>query len=135
MSETPVWSGSSSQWKNFWPFVLCILVIPIPWAVWRYLKVHCRVYQVTTERLLITSGVFNKASESLELYRVRDLRIQQPFLLRLVGLENIQLVTTDSSTPELLLDCIPKSAGVGEHLRKHIETCREAKRVRYVDLE
>jgi uncharacterized membrane protein YdbT with pleckstrin-like domain len=135
MSETPLWTGSSSQWKNFWAFALCLLVIPIPWAIWRYLKVHCRVYKLTSERLLITSGVFNKASESLELYRIRDLQTRQPFLLRVVGLENIQLITTDASTPELILDCIPKSAGLPDQLRKYIEICREAKRVRSIDLE
>jgi uncharacterized membrane protein YdbT with pleckstrin-like domain len=135
MAEETLWTGPSSQWKNFGAFLLCILIVPIPWAIWRYLKVHCRVYSLTTERLIITSGIFNKNTETLELYRIRDMRVRQPFLQRLVGLEHIQLITADASTPELVLDHAPKTAGLSGLLRKNIELCREAKRVRSIDLE
>ena len=30
MSEQTLWRGNSSQVKNFWPFVSCLLVLPIP---------------------------------------------------------------------------------------------------------
>ena len=87
-TETEIWKGTSSQVKNFWWFVACILVIPIPWAIWNYLKVKSRVYTLTTERLLIDEGVFNKTQDTLELYRVRDIQVKEPFLLRLFGLQN-----------------------------------------------
>jgi hypothetical protein len=34
IDEHGVWSGGPSQWQNFWAWVACILVIPIPWALW-----------------------------------------------------------------------------------------------------
>ena len=135
MAEEKVWSGSSSQVKNLGAFLLCVLVIPIPWAFWQWLKVKCRVYELTSERLLITDGVFNKSTETLELYRIRDLQVVQPFFQRLFGLQTIHLITSDSSTPELSVDYIPTSLGLSDKLREHLENARMKKRVREVDVE
>lgn len=135
LQEETVWSGRSSQWKNFWVFALCLLVIPIPWAVWRYLRVRHGIFRLTTERLLITKGVLTRVTESLELYRIRDLRVVQSFWQRLLGLQDIQLITTDSSTPQITLDCIPASQVLPDQIRKYVEACRVAKRVREIDVE
>jgi uncharacterized membrane protein YdbT with pleckstrin-like domain len=139
MSEEPVWTGRSSQWKNLGAFVLCgilsPLIVPIFIAIWKWLVVRARIFQLTTERLLITSGVFSRTTDSLELYRVRDLRVTQPFLLRLLGLENIELVTTDETTPVLRIDYMPAALRLGDKLRAQVEVCRVKKRVREVDIE
>ena len=130
MTEQTLWTGTSSQVKNFWLFVACLLVVPIPWAFWAWLKTKNRIYTLTSERLVIRSGVLNKATETLELYRVRDLQIMEPFWLRLWGLKNIHLVTTDSTTPELILDHIPAALDLGDKFRQQIEFSRQKKGVR-----
>lgn len=130
MNEQTIWTGTSSQVKNFWLFVACILVIPIPWAIWAWLKTKNRTYSLTSERLIIRSGVFNIATETLELYRVRDLQIMEPFWLRLWGLKNIHLITTDSTTPEVILDHIPSALDLGSKFRQQIEISRQKRGVR-----
>ena len=130
MNEQTIWTGTSSQLKNFWLFVACILVIPIPWAIWAWLKTKNRIYTLTSERLMIRSGVFNIATETLELYRVRDLQMMEPFWLRLWGLKNLHLITTDSTTPELILDYIPSALDLGTTFRQQIELSRQKKGVR-----
>jgi uncharacterized membrane protein YdbT with pleckstrin-like domain len=130
MTEETIWTGTSSQVKNFWLFVACILVVPIPWAIWAWLKTKCRVYSLTTERLIIRSGVLNKSTETLELYRVRDLQINEPFWLRLWSLKNIHLCTTDMTTPEVVLDYISSDVDLGTTFRKQIESSRQKKGVR-----
>jgi uncharacterized membrane protein YdbT with pleckstrin-like domain len=135
MAEETIWTGRSSQWKNLVPFLLCILVVPIPWAIWRYLLVRCQVYKLTTERLLTETGVLNKTTEALELYRVRDWQVTQPLFLRMLGLQNINLITSDSSTPVVVLDYVQADAGLGDKFRQHIEESRMKKRVREIDIE
>ena len=130
MTEQTIWTGTSSQVKNFWLFVACLLVVPIPWAFWAWLKTKNRTYTLTSERLVIRSGVFNIATETLELYRVRDLQIMEPFWLRLWGLKNLHLITTDSTTPELILDYIPSALDLGTKFRQQIEMSRQKKGVR-----
>ena len=66
---------------------------------------------------------------------MRDLQITQPFWTRLFGLENIHLLTADTSTPSIILDCVPKALGLADKFREQVEACRLAKRVRTVDLE
>ena len=135
MNETTIWTGTSSQVKNFWLFVACILVLPIPLAVWAWLKTKNRTFTLTTERLIIRSGVFNIATESLELYRVRDLQVLEPFWLRLWHLKNIHLITTDSTTPEIILDYIPCASDLGDKFRTQIEFSRQKKGVREMGID
>ena len=135
MSEQTIWEGHSSQVKNFWPFVSCILVIPFPWAIYRWLVVKTTTYKLTTERLVTERGILSKTMDTLELYRVRDLQVTQPFWIRLFGLENIHLITADSSTPCLIIDCVPKDLTLPDKFRVQVEAARMAKRVRTVDLE
>ena len=54
------WTGSPSQWQNFWWFVAALLLIPIPWTIWKWLEVRSTVYTLTDQRLKFTRGVFSK---------------------------------------------------------------------------
>jgi uncharacterized membrane protein YdbT with pleckstrin-like domain len=139
MPEQTVWRGTSSQWKNFGVFLLaglfCWLIVPIFIALSRYLKTKNKVYELTTERLKISEGVFSKVTDTLELYRVKDLETRQPFLFRLVGIENIQVNTSDVSSPILLIDAIPSSVGLADQIRNQVEAIRGVKGVREIDVE
>jgi uncharacterized membrane protein YdbT with pleckstrin-like domain len=135
MAEETIWTGNSSPVRNWGVFLLCLLIIPIPWALWKWLQNKARTFRVTSERLLTTTGVFSKTTDSLELYRVKDIRMTQPFLLRFFGLENIEMTTSDESTPLVVIDFIPQAAKLGDMLRQQVEACRVTKRVREVELE
>jgi uncharacterized membrane protein YdbT with pleckstrin-like domain len=135
MAEETLWSGTSSQLKNLGVYLLCLLVIPIPWAIVRWLQVKTTTYRLTTERLITERGIFNKTTDTLELYRVRDLQITQPFFQRLFGLQTIHLLTADTSTPCVIIDYIPTTAGLPDKLRTQVEETRMRKRVRTLDVE
>jgi uncharacterized membrane protein YdbT with pleckstrin-like domain len=139
MAEEIVWRGTLSQWKNFGLYLLCglfcWLIVPIFIALARYLKTKCKIYELTNERLKTTEGVFSKVTETLELYRVKDLETRQPFLYRLVGVENIHINTSDLTTPFVLIEAIPSTVGFGDKLRNQVEIIRQQKRVREIDIE
>src|SRR4030095_10532622 len=98
-AEEIVWRGTSSQWKNFGVYLLCglfcLLIVQIFFALSYYLQTRCKVFELTTQRFKITSGIFTKITETLELYRVKDIETRQPVLSRLVGIENVQMTTSD----------------------------------------
>ena len=135
MAEQNIWSGTSSQLKNLGAFLLCLLVIPIPWAIWRWLTVKTTTYTLTTERLLTSHGILNKTTDTLELYRVHDIQVTQPLLQRFFGLHTIALITGDTSSPRVLVDYIPAELALQDTLRKQVEECRMRKRVRTLDVE
>jgi uncharacterized membrane protein YdbT with pleckstrin-like domain len=139
MAEEIVWRGSSSQWKNFGVYILCALfcwlIVPIFIALARFLQTKNKIYELTTERLKITEGVFSKVTDTLELYRVKDLETRQPFLYRLVGVENVQMNTSDTSSPFIFIQAIPRAVGLGDKIRNQVEIIRQQKGVREIDLE
>src|SRR5438270_12563724 len=139
MAEQTVWRGTSSQWKNFGLFILCTLfcwlIVPIFIALARYLKTKNKVYELTSERLKTTEGVFSKVTDTLELYRVKDLETRKPFLYRIVGIENVQLNTSDTSSPVIVLDAIPANVALGDKIRNQVEIIRQQKGVREIDVE
>src|SRR5437762_9519044 len=67
---------------NFSPYILLLLVVPIFIAAKRYLQTKCKVYELTTERLKTKEGVVAKVTDTLEVYRIKDIETKQPYLSR-----------------------------------------------------
>jgi membrane protein YdbS with pleckstrin-like domain len=139
MPEEIIWRGPSSQWKNCGLFILCglfcWLIVPIFIALARYLQTKCKIYELTTERLKISEGVFSKATDTLELYRVKDIETRQPFWYRMFGVENVQLNTSDASSPFVSIEAISSKVGFADKIRNQVEIIRQQKRVREIDIE
>ena len=137
--EQLVWSGSPSQILNLPVFVVCgvlfFLVIPIFIALWKWLVLRNTRYELTSERLKIRQGVLNKELDELELYRVRDHKLEQPLVLRIFSLGNITLRTADTSHPYIVLRAVRDGEHVLDLIRKHVEECRIKKRVLPLDME
>ena len=129
------WTGRQSQWQNLGWFVFCLLLLPIPWALWRWLDVRCLTYVLTDQRLTTTHGVLTKVTDDLELYRVRDTRMQQTLWQRMLGLGDVILSTTDASTPEFRLRWLPQPDALRETVRSLVEARREAKQVRTLETD
>jgi len=152
--ENMYWKDSSSQWLNLWHFTLAVilavaivvggiffplafaaLIFPLGYAVWKYLVVRCRVYELTNERLRITSGVINQQIDEVELYRVKDTAIIRPWWMRITGLSSISMETSDRTLPNLVIPAIRDGINVREALRRKVETQRDKKRVREMDFD
>jgi uncharacterized membrane protein YdbT with pleckstrin-like domain len=139
MTEETIWRGTSSQKKNLGFFILCglfcWLIVPIFIAFTRYLQTKYHIFELTNERLKTTEGVFSKVTETLELYRVKDIEVLQPFIYRMLGVETIQINTSDLSSPVVLLEAIPKTVGLADKVRNQVEIIRAQKNVRELDIE
>jgi hypothetical protein len=154
-AETALWTGHSSQWIHFWYYVFCLLlaaaaiagvpftqglsaiglVVPILMWIIRWWLTRTTTYEITTQRLRIRSGILNRRLEELELYRVKDYVLDQPLFLRMIGRGNLTLVTSDASTRTLVLHAISDVETVREQVRTAVQTERDRKRVRELDVE
>lgn len=141
--EEHVWTGGPSQMTNLGAYAVCGLltltvigaVFAIPYAIWKYLVVKCQRYELTSERLKIHSGVFNKRMEEIELYRVKDTKFDQPFWFLLFGLGNVTLVSSDVTTPVVFIHGVKDAQQLREQIRTLVESRRDQKRVRVGELE
>lgn len=136
--EEQIWKGTPSQWTNFSSFVLCglfsWLIIPIFVAVWRFLQVMTTNYELTNQRLKVSHGVLSRSVEDIELYRIKDSSISQSFVQRLLGLSDIQVITSDATNKNARLRSIRNGNELKEKIRDLSENERRIKRVREVDM-
>jgi uncharacterized membrane protein YdbT with pleckstrin-like domain len=154
--ESPVWTGSPSQWLNAGWFAFCGLgavgllvlglavgqpivalgaLIPVAYAVAKVLKVRTTRIEVTTERITTTVGIFSRHKWDIELYRVKDTTLHQPFLLRLVGRANIRIISSDRSQPNITLPALPNAEWLRQQIRTNVERLRLKRGVREMDIE
>ena len=128
-----IWAGSEGQLVNFWPFVVavlfCWLLVPVFWAIYRYVRAAHHRYELTDQRLLEYSGIVVQQIETLELYRVKDIAVSGNFLQAMFGRGRVILQTTDASTPIVVLNAITNPQAVSQLLRDAVERCRAAKGV------
>src|SRR5205085_8013373 len=120
-TEAVIWSGSSSQVRNLHIYILCALfcwlIVPIFYALVKWIQLRSRQYEITTQRVRLRQGVFSKRTDELELYRVKDSTVLEPFWQRLFGLGNIVITTNDTTTPTLTLEALPDAKDIREKLR------------------
>jgi len=140
MDEKKIWEGTPSQWTNFTFYLICIpctlaFGLGLLLAIWKYFDTKVNRFEITDQRILEYKGIFSKTTEEVELYRVKDLKHLQPFFLRLVGLSNILLDTTDISNPVLLIKGVADGKLLKEQLRIAIDERRDIKGVKEVDFK
>ena len=139
MAEETVWRGTSSQWKNFGVYILCALfcwlIVPIFIALARYLQTKNKVYALTTERLKITEGVFNKVTDTLELYRGQGHRDAAAICLSHVRCGECAIQYFGCFIAIIFIQAIPCMIGLGDKIRAQVEAIRMQKRVREIDVE
>lgn len=137
ITEEYVCAFSPSQFINIGIFSVCIgsywLILPLFIALWTWLVTWNTEYILTPERLILRHGVFNKQIDELELYRVKDYRLEKPFYLRIFSLGNISLVTSDRTHPVVRLYAVNNSDGLREHIRTFVEKRRWQMGVREFD--
>ena len=142
-TEETVWTGSPSQWLNAGKFALCFLatltgslyIVAMPYAIWRWFVVKSMRHELSMQWLKCHSGVLDKTTEELEPYRVKDSRFDEPFLMRMVGLGNVTVVSSDSTTPPTSLLALRESGPRPEKIRALVEERRKQKRVRIAEFE
>ena len=138
LRENIIWRGTPSQLTNIKCYLLCglfsWLIIPLFVMFWQYLKTKNSIYEITNERLIIIRGVFNKSTEQIELYRVRDISLEEPFLMRIFGLGNILLITVDKTIGTIILPAMNNPKKLKDDIRDMVEIQRQRKRVIDMDI-
>ena len=92
---------------------ICLLCLG-PW-IWKALNTKFFNYELTEDQLKLVSGVLGRNTEVMELYRIKDMTMERPFVYRLFGLSNIILTTSDRSDPTLTLTAVREGDESHEH--------------------
>ena len=100
--------------------------------IYGYLWYHLMRIDLYEDRMTFKEGVFSVKTNFLELYRVKDYKVHQSFLMRLFKIQNIILITSDKSRKVIEIKGIEKS-NVINIIRIQVEQQRKKKGVREFD--
>ncbi len=137
-TENNIWEGSPSQWMHFPFYIGCSLLLVIyglglVLAFYKYIETKCIRLRITDQRVIEKRGILSVTTNQLELYRVKDIKLEQPLMLRIFGLATIVLITSDSTNPIYKIKGIENGHKLIEKIRISIDKRRDAKGVKEYD--
>lgn len=112
-------------WVALVPVAVGVVVLLLLW-----IRIKSWGYRLTTQRLFVRRGWLAKHVEEVELYRVKDVTVDQGFLQRLLGYGTITVFSDDESTPETDLIRISRPITVKEMIRTQYRAARRREGVR-----
>ena len=108
------------RWVALVPLAPGVLVLLLLW-----IRVKSSSYRLTTERLFVRRGWLAKHVNELELYRVKDVVVDQAGLQRLLGYGTITVLAADDTTPETDLVGVSSPTAVKEIIRTQYRAARQ----------
>jgi uncharacterized membrane protein YdbT with pleckstrin-like domain len=97
-------------------------------AIWFWLKSINTQYLITSQRIVVETGVFSRSIETLEIYQIDDIHLEKPLNQRIMGTGNMLLLTRDLSSPKLLLERLPIDV---RDLYEQLRPCIQQARMRF----
>jgi hypothetical protein len=82
-------------------------------------------YVLTTERLRVSSGVVGRRADQMELFRVKDVRVEKNLRNRTRSRGDVIVISVDRSTPVLKLESIEDPERVAEMVRNLVRDSRQ----------
>lgn len=103
---------------------------------WMWVQNLATTYQVTAERLVLRRGIFVKSIDEIELYRVKDVRLDFTLINQMAGIGTIGITSSDTTTgaAPLVMPNVENAQARREALRALVEAARQKRRVREIDM-
>lgn len=84
-------------------------------------------YSLTKDRLFISTGLLNTKEEQLLLYRIRDISLTISLWQRIFGVGTVKLISSDKTSPEILLLNIKNPRNVSQLIHEQVEQMKKEK--------
>ncbi len=125
--------GAAGEW-GAWPLLATALAIAVVLVKW--LANLAATYEITPERLILRRGLIMKSIDEIELYRVKDVRLNFSILNQMVRIGTLTLTSSDETTRpgELVIREVPSARPRREELRRLVDLARQKRRVREIDM-
>ena len=138
LSEKPervLFEGNPALLPSAGAVLLSIVTVGIA-VIFYWFRHKSTHYRITTERIVVDSGLFSKRMDQIDLYRINDYVVERPFSQRLLGTGNIVVTAMDKSNPQLRLNGLGADVlALYEALRKATEEEKRRRGVRMIDYE
>ena len=125
--------GTLAGWATL---LLCLVGIGLIIVLVKWIGNLATTYEVTAERLIIRRGIFNKSIDEIELYRVKDIRIDFSLINQWADIGTISILSSDQTTGEvpLVIPHVDAARRRREEVRALVDAARQKRRVREIDM-
>jgi uncharacterized membrane protein YdbT with pleckstrin-like domain len=125
--------GAAGEW-SWYPLLLTGLAVLI--VLWKWIQNMAALYEITPERLVVRRGIIFKSIDEIELYRIKDVRMDFSLLNQWAGIGNICLASSDETTRvgDLVMRHVEKARERREELRRLVDAARQRRGVREIDM-
>lgn len=134
--RSSTWGWLRGTLLGWLTLLLCLvgvgfLIILVQWI--RFLDV---TYELTEDRLILRKGIFVKSIDEIELYRVKDVRMDFTLINQWAGIGTIGIDSSDETTRAgaLVMRYIERAAERREEMRRLVDAARQKRRVRELDV-
>ena len=109
--------------------IIALIILAI-----KALNLYCTTWTVNQDSLVEKTGILNVNTEEILLFRVKDIRLYEPLLYRLVGLSRLTIITSDYTKPSIVLYGIKDGEELMHMLRQLVANCRQIEGVKELDI-
>jgi uncharacterized membrane protein YdbT with pleckstrin-like domain len=125
--------GAAGEW-SWYSLLLTGLAVLI--VLWKWVQNMSAKFEITPERLIVRKGIIFKSIDEIELYRIKDVRMDFSLLNQWAGIGTVCLSSSDETTRigELVMRHIEKAQPRREELRRLVDAARQRRGVREIDM-
>jgi uncharacterized membrane protein YdbT with pleckstrin-like domain len=113
-----------------------LLVAGIAIIVWKWIGNLATTYELSAERLVLHRGILRKSIDEIELYRVKDVRIDFTIVNQMADIGTITVTSSDETTRNgsLVIPDVDHARARREKLRELVDAARRQRGVREIDM-
>ncbi len=115
---------------------LCLVGVGLVIVLIKWIENIGTTYEITEDRLVLRKGIFEKSIDEVELYRVKDVRLDFTLINQWAGIGTITIASSDETTRDapLVIRDVDNANARREELRRLVEAARQKRRVRELDV-
>src|SRR5215472_7846973 len=117
------WRAWATQWIFGWILVPVLIGLFMVIPVW--VRIRSTRWKLTSRRIEVERGLFNKRIDALELWRVRDVELRQSLMDRMVGVSSLLVTAHDDSQALLEVRGVPGGRAVYDRLMTAVMNARQ----------
>jgi uncharacterized membrane protein YdbT with pleckstrin-like domain len=119
------------------PWFLLLSLVGVLKIGHKWLTYMAAKYEITSQRLIVKRGIIFKNIDEIELYRVKDVKVEFSLLNQLLDIGKITLISSDRTSREgpIILPDVHQARDRREILRDLVQTERVRRGVREIDYE
>ena len=134
--RSSTWGWLRGTLLGWLTLLLCLVGVGFLIILVQWIRNWMVTYELTEDRLILRKGIFVKSIDEIELYRVKNVRMDFTLINQWAGIGTIGIDSSDETTREgaLVIPHIERAAERREEMRTLVDAARQKRRVRELDV-